>query len=275
MLTQRHRIAIRRHLGVPFAGTGQAGRLFGWRFAIHNEDLEYKMNNMAPSEEQLITGISLGSYRIDGAPTAGDVLTYTITDPTAGAITASYTVTANDLSRTANPVNPSAAAPSYSIALNSALAINAAAAQYGYGAVGVMPADLFSPQYAPPYFAEIIVMGPSSATFTLAVSRTGTTNATVHDQGTQCPVAATIKNPATGLPQVYYGYTALLDVLAMGMSRADLSLRLTKAEVGFRMDEVAARRKLYTEYCTMLSRDMGGREYVKHFGGGSSAGATA
>lgn len=270
MLTQRHRIAIRRHLGVPFAGTAQAGRLFGWRFEIHVEDLEYKMSNMQPSEEQLITGYAMGSYRIDGNPTVGDVLTFTITDEVNGTMTATYTVTSADLNPRPNFVNPSEASPSFSIALNAANAINDVVASKGYSAVGVMPADLFSPQYLPPYFAEVIITGPGPSVYTIGCSRSGTTNLLVQDQAAPSPIAATVNGVQV------YGYTALLDALAMGMTSANLSLAYQKADVvNFRPDEVGARLRLYREYCIMLSRDMGGKDYVRRFGGTSGGGSVA
>lgn len=270
MLTQPQKVSIRRHLSVPFAGTAQAGRLYGWRFTWYNEDLEYRLNNMQPAEEQLITGNALAIWRMDGRPTVGDVLTFTITDPTNGTLTATYTVQASDFNKPANPVNPSDSSPLYSIALNASLAINAVASAKGYAAVGVMPADLASPQYMPPYFSEIDLTGPSSATFTVGVSRTGTTNTLIAQQGTPTPVAATIAG------NQLFGYVAIIDALAMGMTQADLSLTYATADVvDFRRDEISARRRLYKEYCTMLSRDLGGKEYVQKFSGGSSGGAVA
>lgn len=270
MLTQRHRIAIRRHLGIPFAGTAQAGRLFGWRFEIHVEDLEYKMSNMQPAEEQLITGFSMGSFRIDGNPTEGDVLTYTITDTENGTMTIPYTVTYDDLHPALNFVNPSEASPWFAIALSSANAINAQVATKGYSAVGVMPADLFNPQYLPPYFGEVLVTGPSASLFTLGCSVSGTTNLFLLDQAALSPVAGNVNGTQV------YGYTALLDALAMGMTQAQLSMTYEEADVvTFRRDEVAARLHLYREYCVMLSRDIGGKEYVQRFGGWGSGGSVA
>lgn len=270
MLTQPQKVAIRRHLSVPFAGTAQAGRLYGWRFVFYREDLEFRMNNLQPAEEQLITGNALGVWRMDGRPSAGDVLTFTVTDTANGTLTASYQVQQSDFEIPANQVNPSESSPLYSIALNAALAINQAMASKGYAAVGVMPADLFSPQYMPPYFSEIDITGPSSSTFTIGISRTGTTNVLIAQQSKACPVQATIAGVAR------YGYVDVIDALAMGMAQADLSLTYEKADVvNFRKDEVSARRRLYREYCTMLSRDLGGKEYVENFGGGSGGGAVA
>jgi len=257
-------------MGVPFAGTAQAGRLFGWRFEIHVEDLEYKMSNMQPSEEQLVTGYAMGSFRIDGNPTLGDALTFNVIDTPNGLMTATYDVTSADLNPRANIVNPSEASPSFSIALNAANAINNAIATKGYSAVAAMPADLFSPQYLPPYFAEVIITGPGASLFTLGCSRVGTTNLLLQDQGAPSPISATVGGNAV------YGYTALLDALAMGMTNANLSLTYDKADVvTFRPDEIGARRRLYREYCTMLSRDMGGKEYVQRFGGAGGGGAVA
>jgi hypothetical protein len=270
MLTQPQKVAIRRHLSVPFAGTAQAGRLYGWRFTFYSEDLEYRMNNMQPAEEQLITGNALAVWRMDGRPTVGDVLTFTVTDTVNGTMTATYTVQQSDFDKPADPVNPSDSSPLYSIALNASLAINNVMASKGYSAVGVMPADLASPQYMPPYFSEIDLSGPSSATFTIGVSRTGTTNTLIAQQATTCPVKATLSG------QTLYGYVAVIDSLAMGMAQSDLSLTYEKADVvQFRRDEIPARRALYAEYCTMLSRDLGGKEYVNKLSGGSGGGAVA
>jgi hypothetical protein len=276
MLTQHQRIAVRRHLNIGFAGTGQAGRLAGWRFSRFFEDLEYKMSNMQPSEEQILTGNAMGSYAINGAPAVGDVLTYTLAPASGSPIAASYTVTSNDLNPASNPVNPSEAAPTFSIALNSALAFNAAAQAAGYSAVGAMPADLFSPQYLPPYFAELIVTGPSSTPFALSGSVVGRTNLVVEDPGSVCPVQATFTNPTTNVSETVYGLIAICDFLANAMTQASLSLWLTKADViAFRPDEVGARRGLYREYCMQLAKAIGGDEYIRKFSGASGGGACA
>ena len=272
MLTQAQKIAVRRHLGVPFAGTAQAGRLFGWRFQMHVEDLEYRMNNMQPPEEVLLTGASLGSYRIDGVPSVGDRLTPTLTDSTGTNFSPIYTVQPSDISA---PINGSRA---FQVALGLALSFNSAAASGapGYQAVAVQPADLFTApaSYASAmftsYFAELLIVGPGSNAFTLASARTGTTNFVPDSQGVPSPVVATINNVTV------YGYLALCDSLAMQMAGANLSLRYEVADVvTFRKDEIRARRAQYAEYCTQLSRLMGGKEYVRKFGGGGSGGATA
>lgn len=256
-LSDRQKIAIRRHLGVPFSGTADAGRLFGWRFAIHNEDLEYKMLNMKAAEEVLLTGNSLGSWRIDGFPSAGDVLTFTLNDGTNN-LTMPYTVLAGDL------VNPPNGSKSFAVALKAALVINAAANQYGYQTVAIQPGDSVSQPMIPSYYSELQVVGPSANTFTLGLTRTGTTNAFVLSNGIVSPVTATVGSTA---PVTLYGYIAICDYLAMLPIKADLSLWLTSAEVGFRRDEVAARHGLYAYYCEQMSKTLGGREYVNHFGG--------
>lgn len=233
------------------------------------------MNNMQPAEESLVTGRSLGSFRIYNRPTVGDVITYTLNDGTNNLL-ASYTVQESDFTAPVNPINPSDSSPLYSIALNSVTALNSVLVPKGYFAVAVMPADLFSPQYVQPYFAEIDVSGPGPALFTLGVSVVGTTNAQIGAQGTASPIVATMPNVATGTTATYYGYCALLDALAMGMTQANLSLWLGRADVAvFRRDEVSARRALYREYITQLEMALGSREYVQKFGGAAVGGATA
>jgi len=274
MLTLVQKVAVRRHMGVPFAGTAGAGRLYGWRFTWYQEDLEFRMNNMQPPEEQLLTGVSLGSYRIAGAPRVDDVITFTVTDPVAGPQVFTYQVKAADFALPANPVNPADASPLYSIAQNAALAANAALQSLGYAGIGVMPSDNFSPAFLSPYFAQLIIQGPSASLFTLAVSVSGSTNVIVDQPATTSPVTQTFTDP-TGT-YTKYGWIQICDYLAMGMGLASLSLWLTKADVAeFRHDEVRARRGLYREYCMQLEMALGGAEYVKKFGGGSSAGATA
>lgn len=270
-LNEQQVIAIRRHLGVPFAGTAQAGRLFGWRFEIHVEDLEWKMQNMQPSEEQLITGVSMGSWRIDGVPTAGDVITYSVTDPAIGRVEVTYTVTSDDINFIVPGTNQKS--PTMAIALNSALAINNVLGVAGYQAVGVQPKDLFvaPPYFLAPYFAQLLISGPSSTLFTLGVARTGTTNVFCDNQGTISPVNTTVRDPS-GVQKSLFGYVQVCDYFAMGMATASLSLRYEKADVvTFRKDEIKARRALYREYCEQLSKALGGREYVKKFGGGGGA----
>lgn len=264
MLNQKQKIAVRSHLGIGFAGTAEAGRLFGWRFEIHVEDLEYKMNNMQPAEEQLLTGVSMGSYRIAGAPSLGDVLTLTV-----AGTPVTYTVTSLDLA---------AQSPLYNIALNAATAIarNATLVAAGYSAVGVRPADTFSPQYVPPYFAQVLVTGPSSATIALSSSVTGTTNLLTDDPGSQCPVVATLENAVTGVQTTYYGYIPVCDALRNTMTQAGLSLWLVSADVvKFHPNEVSARRSLYAEYVRQMARAIGGDAYVRKFSRGGAGGAVA
>lgn len=268
MLSQRYRVAIRRHLGIPFANTAQAGRLFGWRFAIHVEDLEYKMSNMAPNEEQLITGYAVGSWQVSDQPSAGDVLLFTVTDAN-GIHQVPYTVTTADLNPAANITNPAEASPTFSIALNAASKVNQALNALGYTASAAMPADLFSPQYFPPFFSQVIITGPSSTLFTIGAQVTGTTNFIVGDPVYPCPVNQNIQ----GVPT--YGYVAILDAIQNRVPSADLTLWIEKADVvTFRKDEVRARLQLYRTMCEFLSRDLGGKEYVEHFGG-SGGGAIA
>jgi hypothetical protein len=279
VLTQTQKVAIRRHLGVPFAGTAQAGRLMGWRFTWYNEDLEYRMNNLQAPEQQLLTGVSLGSYRLGGMPSVGDVISYLLNDGVTRS--ASYTVQPSDFAAPSNPVNPSESSPLYSIALNSALAENAVLAAFGYAAVGSMPADLFSPQYLAPYFAELLVLGSNANAFALSGSVVGTTNLTVSNPGTPCPIAATFTNAATGQQTTCYGIIAICDYLAMGMTQQQLGLWLNSASAAggagaqFRPDELRARRALYREYTDQLSRMLGGEEYVRKFGGRSNGGSVA
>lgn len=274
-LTQAQKVSIRRHLGVPFAGTAQAGRLYGWRFTWYQEDLEYRMNNMQPSEEALITGNALGLVRIYPRVTAGDVISYTLVDGVNN-LAAAYTVQASDLALQPGVVNPADSSPLYAAALGSAAALNTVLIPKGYAAVGVMPADLYSPQYVPPFFAEVDIMGPGSSTFTLTVSVAGTTNAQIGQQGLPSPVVATLVNTITKQQTIAYGYANLLDALAMGMTQANLSLWLERADVAkFRVDEIAARRALYREYITQLEMVLGSREYVQKFGGAAAGGASA
>jgi len=277
MLSQVQKVAIRAHLGVPFAGTANAGRLYGWRFTWYNEDLEYRMNNMQPAEEQLLTGSILGSFKLQGNPTLGDTVQYGITDPVQGLIQVPYTVQASDLSTPPNTVNPSESSPLYSIALNSTTAILAAAAQYGYAAVGVMPADLFSPAYLPPYFAEVIISAPGvqpgQPFFSLSATGGSTTNLLVEQQATLSPIAAVLTNFVTGVQSPYSGYIALCDALRMNMTQTGLSLWLKKADVvDFRQNERSARKALYMEYVHQLEAVLGGRDYVQKFSGGGGGG---
>jgi hypothetical protein len=279
MLSQKQKIAIRRHLGVPTAGTAQAGRLYGWRFTFYNEDLEYRMNNLQAPEEVLLTGASIGSWKIQGNPTVGDVLTYNMEFENV-VYTATYQVQDSDFSMPPNPVNPVDSSPLYLIALNSANAINEVIVPLGFSATGAMPADLFSPQYLPPYFAEVVIEAPGNDEFVLTSSVTGTTNLSVEDPGTQCPVVGTFLSIATGLQTTVYGYIAICDYLAMGMTQQNLSLWLEEAEVVFQARELVQRRRLYQEYVAQMARFIGGDQYMRLFNntgvmGGVSGGAIA
>lgn len=258
MLTQKQKIAIRRHLGVPFAGTAEAGRLIGWRFADHIEDLEYKMNNLQAPEEQLLTGASMGSWRIDGSPTVGDVLSFIVTPAVGGASTVAYTVTSADLAATM---------PSGSIAINAARAITAALQHLGYSAVGVNPADSFSTAYLPPYFGEVILAGPSAGLFTLTASVVGTTNLYPADPGSQCPITQTFLT-VDNSTVVLFGMIAVLDFLAMSTAQADQNLSYSSADVvAFRPDEVRARKGLYRSFQMDMAKLIGAEKYVRKFFG--------
>ena len=117
------------------------------------------MSNLTPNEEQLITGNAMGSWNIGDLISVGDVLTFTVTD-NAGPHVVTYTVTDEDVTPTPNPVNPSEAAPSFYVAMHAANEINQQLNPLGYTAAGVMPADLFSPQYLAPYYAEVVLTAP-------------------------------------------------------------------------------------------------------------------
>lgn len=275
MLPQTMKTAIRRHLGVPFSGNSYGGRLYGWRFTFYREDLEYRMNNMTMPEEQLITGYSLGAYKIQGNPTVEDVLNFTLNYNNTN-YNASYTVRSQDFSIPPNPVNPPDSSPLYSIALNSANAISQVVSPIQFAATGVMPADLMSPQFMPPYFAEVYVAAPGNFAFTLTESVTGTTNLSVENPGTQSPVVGTFQNVVTGASVTLYGYVAILDYLAMNMTQQGLSLWLTQAgPASFQDKELPRRRALYKEYCTQLAQMIGGMEYVQMFGGSGRSGSVA
>jgi hypothetical protein len=269
MLSLQQKIAVRRHLGVPFAGTAEAGRLFGWRFEIHVEDLEYKMNNMQAPEEQLLTGVSLGSYRISGSPTAGDNLALTINGTTVHYVVQTSDVVATDVLG--------------AVALNAALAVmeNATLADAGDVAVGVRPSDKFSPAYLPPYFGQVIVTGPSAAPLALSSAVTGTTNLFTDNPGSQCPIVGTFLNSTTGAQTTAYGLIAVCDYLANSMMQLGSSLRLVEAMgaggagVKYRGDELGARRALYREYVMQLARAIGGEKYVRKFSGGGRRGSVA
>jgi hypothetical protein len=139
-----------------------------------------------------------------------------------------------------------------------------------------MPADLFSPQYLPPYFAELIVTGPSPTPFVLTGSVSGRTNLVVENPGSLSPVQASFINPTTNAQETFYGLIAICDFLANTMTQANLSLTYVKADVvTFRPDEVRARRGIYREYCMQLAKAIGGEQYVKAFSGSSSGGACA
>ncbi len=278
MLTEQQKIAVRRHLGIPFAGTAQAGRLFGRRFEIHVEDLEYMMLNMQPSEEQLLIGVSMGSYRIGGQPTVGDVLSYTI-----NGTTVEYTVQESDFETPPNPINPAIASPLFRIALNSAKAIlaNATLAAAGITAVGVQPGSLFSPQYMPPYSAQVQVSGPSATAIVCSGSVSGTTAFYCDNPGTQCPIVGTFIDSITGAQSTTYGLIAMCDYLANTMTQASSSLRLSEAGgaggagVKYRIDEIRARKALYKEYVMQMARALGGEKYVRKFSGKGGRGAVA
>ena len=237
------------------------------------------MNNMQPTEEQLITGSILASWRISGQPTVGDVLTFGVVDPTAGLEQVPYTVQQSDFDLPTDPVNPPQSSPLYSIALNSTVAINQAIAALGYAAIAVMPADLFAPSFMPPYFAEVILTANQSALgsyFSIAATGGSTTNLLVEQQATPSPVNATLTNYVTGNQETVFGMIPLCDALAMGMTQQGLSLWLTKADVvQFRQNERRARIALYRYYTDELAKMLGGQEYVRKFGGAGAGGGGA
>lgn len=269
MLSQRYRIAVRRHLGVPFAGTAQAGRLFGWRFSIKVEDLEWKMSNLQPNEEQLLTGFAVASWQILGFQTVGNVLTATVLDAAGTLHTVNYTVQLSDLNPPPDIINPPNATASYGVALSLAAAINAQLNALGFKASASSPNDVPAPPFQSPGFAEVTLSGPSSALFTIGASATGGTDFIVGEQCYPSPITQTINNVQL------FGYVPVLDALQNRVSSADLTLWIQTVDVvTFRKDEVRQRIGLYRVLCEMLSRDLGGKEYVDQFGGGSGGGAT-
>ncbi len=74
MFTDAERTDIRRFCGYPAYGAGQAGNM-GWRFYTAYGALEYRMTNLAPSEEAVVRQ-QLGMLRLLEAavPATSDTL---------------------------------------------------------------------------------------------------------------------------------------------------------------------------------------------------------
>lgn len=56
--TDQQKIDIRRHLGYPLYG-GQPVQAFGWRFFQWYGTLEFRMDNLSPEEETMVTKVYL------------------------------------------------------------------------------------------------------------------------------------------------------------------------------------------------------------------------
>lgn len=249
-LAEIYKVRIRKHLryGVaglykisPAGGTFAVGQI-GYRFFQAYGNLEYRMNNMSPVEEALITGLAIGSVAYIGQnPAAGDQFTLNLSG---GGLTSpqQITITAAAGDNTLTISNKMAVA----------LSANQVLATAGFYAVGLYGTGQFGPNVQQP-LPEMAVLGPQP--FQMTVSTTSTVTGTqVVMQGEQLPPYADLVGNGT----LTWGYVPLLDALEAALIGASQNLDTKRADVWYHHgNELAQRRSLYADVQLRLAEFMG------------------
>lgn len=257
MLNEAQKAAVRRHLKYPVAGllrTSPAGGTLaqagvGYRFFQAWGFLEYKLNNLAPVEEAMLTGLAYGAAALVGPqPNTGDQVSLTITPSSQAPQVLTAVAPAPQFIGANQPAD-------MRLILCNAL-VNAAIANsilQQAGLVGLTP-------YGTGPFAQNAVAVPevsfsAPASFMITGASSGTSGLTP-----QITALGTQIEPSTSLDGVVtvFGYIPILDGLLNAYGSSSQNLDTIKADVWTgRGNEAGARRSLYENWVQMLSDFLG------------------
>ena len=271
-LTIQDKVNIRRHLGYPVAGLLRISPAGGtiasagnaYRFFESYGQLEYRMNQLAPSEEATLTGKAYGAIGFNNSNTPivpSTVISVTLNSTAFGGanpITHNYTVQASDTLLTICGE------------ISNLFALDTNFTGAGFYAINDYGSGPWSEQIVPFPIASFI--GPDNTTsFTIAVSGGGNTQPQVVANGQLQPPVITINT--TIPPLIIYGYLPILDYLegAYGAVTSDLSTHKSR-EWTRNPHELAEQRQIYNQWRYRLaaylglSIDRNNHAYNKSFG---------
>lgn len=256
MLTDGQKVQVRRHLGYPVMGLyqvspaggtlGQAAA--GYRFFQSFSFLEYKMNNLMPSEEASLLGYAVGSVALIGPqPNPDDTLFVTVSG---GGLSSPVTV------ETIAPVSPPLNQDMRLVMCNGiagALAQNAALAALGFRSYTPFGTGPYSQQAIP--IPEVSIAAPAEFTLSVQINAGSPLAPQVGSNGQFQPPYAALDGVTT-----IYGYMPILNGLEAAHAGASQDLDTSRADVWYaRSDEVAQRTGLYRMWQMRLSDYLGVR----------------
>lgn len=255
-LTIQTKVNIRRHLGYPLAGLEQISPAGGtlasannaYRFFQSYGQLEYRMNQLAPSEEAVLTGSPYGAVGFNNANTpieAGTIIRVTITSPqfNSSPVLLEYTVQSTD-----NLL-------SICGALANLAALNTTFTSAGFYAINDYGTGPFSQQLVPFPIASFIAPSNSSS-FVLSVSGAGNTVPQIVANGALLPPVITIDTEIPG--RQIYGYLPILDTLENYYGGTIQNLSTAKAREWTRNPrELKEKKALYNQWRQRLAQYMG------------------
>jgi hypothetical protein len=255
-LTLQTKVAIRRHLGYPLAGLQRISPAGGtlasannaYRFFESYGQLEYRMNQLAPAEEAVLTGSPYGAIGFNNANTpidAGSVITVTLSSPqfSNNPVILTYTVQPTDdlLSICGQIANLAALNPVFSSA--------------GYYAINDYGTGAFSQQLVPFPITSFIAPANTSS-FSIAVSGSGNTVPQIVADGQLQPPFLFID--VTIPPEKVYGYVPILDVLESFYGSSVQNMSTSKAREWTRNAwELKEKKALYNMWRQRLAQYMG------------------
>lgn len=265
---------VRHHLEYPLQGLYRmtasgmtlADGTAAYRYFTAYGALEWRMNNLMPVEESLITGNAYGAVAIMGTPQDGDQVSIVFTG---GGLVSPVTVTAT-MAGAVSDINRNQLIMTQLLTLailNDATMVAAgfqAAAPYGGGA------------FAQVFFPNPIVGFTNPAAFTIAVTATPRVGAQVQANGVK-PAIQYVKNEQSPFEITYYGFVPILNQLESAQAGTSDNLDTAKADVWTaRSTEIKERAQLYRVWKQKLGSYMdiplGGTIYAiqaKLQGGGS------
>lgn len=250
-LVDAQKMQVRRHLKYPVIGLmnmspagGTLGNAAaGYRYFQAYGLLEWRLNNLQPSEEAALLGLAVGGVAIVGnQPLVGDTVSVTITG---GGLLVPQTLTTP-------PFAPAGLDGRLTLCQDIAAALSQNTALVGAGFVAYTP-------YGTGPFAQNAVPLPevgfqSPLPFTLAASGSGAIAPQVTSQGVLLPPTTSLDGGGT----VLWGYIAILNGLEFAHAASSDNLDTAKADVWTaRSNELALRASLYEQWVARLSTFIG------------------
>ncbi len=237
----------------------------GYRYFGFYGTLLFRLQQMAPNEEAMLTGRAYGSIAFNGFtyPAVGDSIQVAIVG---GLIT-------NPIVATVIVPQVAAGQSPWSLmnlagALAQAFAIQPAFQAAGFAAIADYGSSPFSDTKILVPICSLIA--PANTSFQISATFTGSTPPQIIANGTLLPPYLALSGPY-GTAKVF-GFLPILDYLESAMGGATQNLSLSRAEDAyFRNDEVDAREDLYEKYIDKLANFLGVPRNPQRKGGASGS----